>query len=422
MNKPDIIICGAGIAGIATAYYLSTRYGFTNILLVDRDQPMSYTTSKSGENYRDYWPQACMASFAAHSIDLMDEIADSSGNAFDLDPFGYDFISCQEKHEIFPSSHLRDAAHSGQLERISGRECVSNRFSYLADSVEQVVRIRRAGALDVYALGSRMLSLARKAGVHLKTMHIEKIAHRNGNFFVENAAGESLQAGKLVLAAGPMNRGLASILGAELDITSILQRKFVIPDLAAAIPRDMPFTIIADPQHLRWTPEEHELIKDDHEYQWLLDEFPAGLHIKPESTDQVKLGWAYNRLPEEPAWDPPNDFDFPGIVLRGASRYIPALGVYVDQPPTPLVQFSGYYTRTPENWPIIGPLEEYEGLFTVAALSGYGTMTACAAGDLVARWMSGESLPEYARHFHRNRYSDPEIMAEINAIESDGQL
>ena len=219
-----------------------------------------------------------------------------------------------------------------------------------------------------------------------------------------------------------MNRALAAMLGAEMIIRSFLQRKFIIPDPYKLIPRDMPFTIFADPQHLDWSDEEQKLISADPEYRWLLDEFPAGLHIKPESRRQIKLGWAYNREWEEPAWHSADDIDFPNIALRGATRFIPALARYVDQLPTPVVQFSGYYTRTPENWPIIGPLLEHEGLYTVAALSGYGTMAACAAGELVAKYMAGEALPGYAGHFHPNRYDDPEIMAQIDAIESDGQL
>ncbi|MCP5112362.1 MAG: FAD-binding oxidoreductase, partial [bacterium] len=116
-----------------------------------------------------------------------------------------------------------------------------------------------------------------------------------------------------------------------------------------------------------------------------------------------------------------DDLEFPSIVLRGASRFIPALGRYADRVPTPVVQYAGYYTRTRENWPLIGPLQP-EGLYVVGALSGYGTMCACAAGELCADWMMGGSLPDYARNFHPDRYSDPAVLAEIEGLESDGQL
>jgi glycine/D-amino acid oxidase-like deaminating enzyme len=183
----------------------------------------------------------------------------------------------------------------------------------------------------------------------------------------------------------------------------------------------MPFTIFADPQHLDWDEAERELIEGNPDYQWLLEEFPAGLHIKPDSPGRIKLGWAYNRSPENPRWEPAEEGNFPGIVIRGASRFIPGLKQYRDQIPTPVTQFSGYYTRTAENWPLIGPLQK-PGLYAAAALSGYGTMAACAAGELCADHIMGAALPGYARQFHPDRYNDTEVLAEMASLASDGQL
>ena len=86
-----------------------------------------------------------------------------------------------------------------------------------------------------------------------------------------------------------------------------------------------------------------------------------------------------------------------------------------------MVHISGYYTRTKENWPIIGPLGP-EGLYAVGALSGYGTMSACSAGELCADYMNDATLPGYARYFHPRRYEDARIHREVDSISSDGQL
>ncbi|MCH7666024.1 MAG: FAD-binding oxidoreductase [Acidobacteria bacterium] len=423
MKRCEIVISGAGIAGVATAYYLSVKYGQARVVLIDKLLPMSLTTSKSGENFRDYWPQHCMASFAGRSLDLMQELADQSGDAFDMRFFGYDFVSESANREVFPSDALR-ASPSG-LRRNCDREAIRRQYPHLAETIRQVVHIERAGSIDVYALGSLLLSRARDAGVELVCGTVDSIDQDSSGFalHLSTAGGEArVTANRLVLAAGPFVDELAGMLGIELPVESFLQRKIVIPDPDRIIPRDMPFTVFADPQTFDWSDEETELIDDDPDYQWLLDEFPGGLHVKPESNDQIKLGWAYNRASEPPKWDPRDDISFPSIVLRGASRFIPALDRYVkDRIPTPVVQYSGYYTRTRENWPLIGPLG-LEGLYTVAALSGYGTMCACAAGELCADWMMGGSLPDFARNFHPDRYSDQAILAEIDGLESDGQL
>ncbi len=433
MKNTRIVICGAGIAGVATAYHLAVRHGQQGIVLVDRLQPLSLTTSMSGENIRDYWPQACMAALSERSIELMEELAAESGNAFDLRFSGYDFVSESPGREIFPSEHLRGAdggesSRPGIIQgpvRIVDLRSIRQAYPWLSDAIGQVVHIPRAGTIDVYALGSLMLEFARRAGVELVQATVSAIDQPStGGFELQLDTGEArerLGTEKLVLAAGPFTANLAGMLGIELPIENFLQRKIVIPDPLGVVPRDMPFTIFADSQRLDWSDEERELIAADATYSWLLDEFPAGLHIKPESMEQVKLGWAYNSRAENPLWEPGNDFDFPNIVIRGASRFMPALKAYVEDLPTPVVQMAGYYSRTPENWPLIGPLGT-KGAFTVAALAGFGTMAACAAGELCTAWMTGAALPDYARHFHPNRYSDPDIMAEISQIESDGQL
>lgn len=424
MKTTNITICGAGIAGIATAYYLAVKYAQKNIILIDKNQPMSLTTSKSGENFRDYWPQPCMTALTRHSVNLMKVLADESDNALKMRYSGYDFVSESVGREIFPADHLDDPDYQDSLSRITGNKNIQATSPYLGESIEQLVHINQAGAIDVHALGSLLLSKARRAGVKLVQATVEVIESHPGGYKLAlsgNPDMTSLETEKLVLTPGPFIHELADMLGIHLNVENILQRKFIIPDVQNIIPRDMPFTIFADQQHLQWNDEERDLIKDDPEYHWLLNEFPAGLHIKPEGAGNIKLGWAFNRTAESPQWETADDFDFPNITLRGASRFIPALQPYVDDVPTPIVQFSGYYTRTPENLPLIGPLE-IEGLFTVSALSGYGTMAACSAGELCADWMMGAELPEYSRYFHPDRYGDDALMDEINCVSADGQL
>ena len=422
VQEQKTVIIGAGIAGIATAYYLSVKYGRQNILLVDRDQPLSYTTAKSGENYRDYWPQPCMASLARRSIELMKDLADESDNIFEMNTNGYDFVSFVKDREIFPSAHLRDPARAGELNRTTEQKEIGLRFPYLSDSVEQIVQVVQAGGLDVQAFGNLMLSKARKAGVRILRCHIDHLSYASGKYLLKSRENEDIEADELVLAAGPMNNRLTAELDVNLNIQSFLQRKFLIPDPLNVIPVDMPYTIFADPQFLEWTDEEKNLMTDDDEYRHLLDEFPPGVHIKPMPGGKIKLGWAFNRQCVKPQWQVSDDFDFPNITLRGASRFIPGLKDYVDELPTPVIQISGYYSRTPENWPIVGPVSGHPGLYTVAALSGFGTMVACATGELISQWMLGKSLPDYAGHFHPDRYQNPNILAEIENIESDGQL
>ena len=52
----EVVICGAGIAGIAAAHALAVTHGVRNIVLVDERPPLTLTSDKSTEAYRNWWP------------------------------------------------------------------------------------------------------------------------------------------------------------------------------------------------------------------------------------------------------------------------------------------------------------------------------------------------------------------------------
>jgi glycine/D-amino acid oxidase-like deaminating enzyme len=75
---------------------------------------------------------------------------------------------------------------------------------------------------------------------------------------------------------------------------------------------------------------------------------------------------------------------------------------------------------TNENWPLIGPMQ-MEGAFMNCAMSGFGTMASCAAGELCAKWIATASLPSYADGFSLKRYDNPELMQRLQ-LASKGVL
>src|SRR5262249_57412775 len=92
-----VVICGAGIAGVAAAYHLTVRRGIANVLLVDERPPLSLTSDKSAECYRNWWPGPGddMVAMMNRSIDLLEELASESGNVFRLNRRGYLFATAE---------------------------------------------------------------------------------------------------------------------------------------------------------------------------------------------------------------------------------------------------------------------------------------------------------------------------------------
>src|SRR5262247_4552579 len=94
-NTAEVVICGAGIAGIAAAYHLAVRQGVRGIVLIDERPPLSLTSDKSTECYRNWWPGPGddMVALMNRSIDLLEELARESDNRFLLNRRGYLFAT-----------------------------------------------------------------------------------------------------------------------------------------------------------------------------------------------------------------------------------------------------------------------------------------------------------------------------------------
>ena len=461
-NKPandvEILVVGAGIVGIATAYYLCIKYKKASVLLVDSRQPMSFTSAQSGDNYRNWWPHPTMTAFTNHSIDLMERIASSTSNVMNMTRRGYLLATRSKdigdlvaelhvgyKDSAADSIRIHDAASSTTyippdsddwesaptgVDVLSSQKLIRQTFPSLSKEVANVIHIRRGGDISGQQLGQYMLEKIRAAGGKRVAASVRSIDIDQGFLVeVEGSGGvERVTADVLVNAAGPFARTLAAAIGVELPVENIYQQKIAFEDKKKAIPRQQPFSIDLDEIEFDWADEEHALLSEDAETAWLTEQLPGGAHCRPEGGDNscwVKLGWAFNRDVSEPQQDLANEPrmhpQYPEIVMRAAARLNPSLKTYNEDFPTRFSHYGGYYPMTRENWPLIGPLG-IDGAFIAGALSGFGSMSACAAGAVCAAWVVGSDLPEYATQLSLARYSDKKLMMELSNARSRGLL
>ncbi|MGH8223338.1 MAG: NAD(P)/FAD-dependent oxidoreductase, partial [Woeseiaceae bacterium] len=301
-------------------------------------------------------------------------------------------------------------------------------FPALSGEISHVIHVRRAGDFSSRQMGSFMLRRAGSRGV--RRLIGDVVGIDCGARFaldIERPSGRlRVFADTLVNAAGPFAASIAAMTGVELPVTNVFQQKLAFEDVRGAVPRDLPFAIDVDAQRLDWSVEDRALLRSDPALEWLTDSTPGGVHCRPEGSGRrIKLGWAYNRQAREAkrdlAGEPGLHPHFAEIVLRRAARLLPALAAYVDSPPARPSQYGGYYTMTPENWPLVGPAGP-AGAFLVAALSGFGSMAACAAGKLCASWIDGGTLPPYARELSPARYDDAHFAATLRMSDAGGLL
>ncbi len=441
-TSTDILICGAGIAGVSAAYHLAARQGIGDILLVEEGAPLMLTSDKSTEAYRNWWPGPgdAMVRFMNRSIDLLEELAALSDNYFSLNRRGYAFLTADpataERYRL--SAEESERLGAGQLrvhrglpdgppfpphqaegypadlvgaDLVLDPALIRRRFPFVAEDAIALLHPRRCGWLSAQQLGMWLLTEAKARGVRLVNGRVTAVDTTGGrvNGVTVRVGGQEqyVQTRVFVNAAGPLVDKVGQMLGVDIPVFNELHGKVAINDPLGIVPRDAPLMVWSDPVTLLWADEEREALAADDETRWLTEPFPAGVHFRPEGgpgAQTLLLLWTYDVKRQPAVWPVHFESEYAEVVVRGLSRMVPGLAAYAGNFGRPYVD-GGYYCKTQENRPLIGPLP-VEGAFVFGALSGYGIMASQAGADLLAAHIVGGELPGYAGAMALSRYED----------------
>src|SRR3954462_9512919 len=193
-SSADVVICGAGIAGIAAAYHLAVRQRVQRVVIIDERDPLTLTSDKGTQGFRNWWPgpDDTMLKLVSRSIDLLEETARESANFFRMNRRGYLFATADEArlHEMQATAaevsafgmgplrhHTKVASYTpppaeGFEDQPDGADilvgdAVRSAFPYLAPDTVGAVHVRRAGTMNAVALGAWFLKRAAAHGVEV---------------------------------------------------------------------------------------------------------------------------------------------------------------------------------------------------------------------------------------------------------------
>lgn len=398
----DIVIAGAGMAGVAVAHHLAVRAGVGRVVLVDPREPLSLTSDKGTEAYRNYWPgpDDTMERFMNRSIDLLDELDRETDQAFELNRRGYVFFTADRAEANRLQHH-----HGPTTTFVDDVPTIRRRFPFVTDRVCATLHVHRAGYMNATKLGACLLERARRHGVTLvRDEVIELIVSNRRCVGVHLASGSRVDAGAFVVAVGPLLPDWTERLGLDVPIVNELHGKIAFDDTAGVIPRDAPLMIWNDAVDLG-----------------AFGRFPPAVHLRPRGARTVLGIWTYHAHIESATFPPAFASDYFDIVIRGLATMIPGLNAYYDQGSAAIVD-GGYYCKTPDNRPLIGPTA-VDGAYILGALSGFGVMASQAAGALLAAHLMDTPRPDYAAAFHPARFTDPAYRGMLATLDSkSGQL
>jgi len=448
-ESADVVVIGAGVAGVSAAYHLAVAQGLERVLIVDPRPPLTLTSDKSTECYRNWWPNLAMVRLMNRSIDLLEAMAADSGNVFGMNRRGYLFVTGDEArlHSMIEEAHLTSTLGAGPVrihpgpipyrpspedgylgspegaDILVGSETVREHFPFITATAVGAIHVRRAGWFSAQQLGAWMLDRAREKGTRLIQDEVTGITVDGGSVGGVNlASGGEIEAPAVVDAAGPMSRSVATMVGVEVPLFAEVHLKVAYREHLGVIPRHAPMFIWSDPQTIDWSEDERAELERQGRHH-LISEMPIFCHARPEGgadSPYLLALWEYHADVREPIWPLPEDPLYPEVVMRGLTTMAPGLAPYLEGLPHSVVD-GGYYIKTRENRPLVGPTGP-TGFHLMSGMSGFGVMVAAGAGDLLARHVAGADLPDYSSSFLLNRYNDEAYLASIAGSGRSGQL
>jgi sarcosine oxidase subunit beta len=380
MSEPaDVVVVGAGIMGVSTAYHLA-RLGAGKVVVLERDTVCSGSTALASGGIRHQYANRLGIELTRHSIVVFERFAEEFGVDPQFRQHGYLILATTE-------AELAVARRSAALQRQLGVDVHllgPAETRALCPYVETADLLAasytpRDGYADPYLVTTAIAARARDLGVAIRQQHEVVGFTRSGSRVtgVVTAHG-TVEAPTVVIATGAWSGVVGRLAGVDVPVAPRRRHKFMTaPFPVDRIPAATPFII--DP---------HGGVSLRREGPGLL--LGGGRHDEPDGfSTEVDPGVA------------------PRVVERTVHR-VPALAE------AELMRgWAGLYEMTPDQTGIVSAVPDVPGLHVIAGFSGHGFMHGPIAGQLMAELiLRGHAVTMDASPLSLERFSRGELAIE----------
>jgi sarcosine oxidase, subunit beta len=354
----DVIIVGAGIMGLSTAYHLAKDHPRRRILVLDSGYLCGGASGRNGGGVRAQWSSEANVRLMQESLAMCKEFAHEHRINTWFRQGGYLFLARDEKRA---SELTKSAALQQQLG-------LATRLISGAEAQKIVPELAPAGIVAAsfnpddavvfpwpfvwgYAEGARALGVdvhtfCRVDAVELSGGHVSGVVTERGR----------VRAPIVVNACGAFSPALARSAGIDLPTK----------------------------------PHRHEICASEPLKPFLgplVADLGSGLYFSQSTRGEIVGGIGNTKTPPGPTQA--SSIRFLTLYARALIDTCPRLASLKIQR-----QWAGLYDLSPDHAPIVGPVDEAPGLFLASGFMGHGFMMAPAVGKRLARAIATGEAPE----------------------------
>ncbi len=369
IQKKDVVVIGAGIAGASAAYFLAQQG--IDAALVEREHPASGPTGTSSAVSHLFYTEAELSLLARRGCELLKAIPEITGHPHPVfHPVGM-LWACGASNEAVwrdAATRIRDD-EGGGIDILTPGDMAGMAPGFAMDQIVLALWEEAYGYADPYDATNAFASAARDGGVEVKQQarvtELEVMAGKVSGLALAN--GERLAADCVICAMGPWTSSFVrDQTGVDLPL-HIERHAMAVLDAADRAESVLPFAWCDDINAHYARPErDHTILVGT----WA----GGGTGVRNEEADRPQ------QHTDPDNFDSGSSQDESAWIVEQALPRIPALAELGIKP-----GYACLYDMSPDDLPVVDAVPDVDGLIVVAGSSGHGFKLGPAVGEEAVR-------------------------------------
>ncbi len=363
-----VVVIGGGVVGCSVLYHL-TKAGWSDVVLVERDQLTSGSTWHAAGGFHTLNGDPNVAKLQGYTIGLYDELERISGQSCGLHRSGGLLLAdTKERMEWLKMAHARARYLGLETSLLTAREA-KEMLPLIEEQYFVGAMLDAAdGNLDPYGTTHAYAKSARIGGaeIYLQTRVAELTRRADGSWDVVTDKG-TINAEHVVNAGGLWAREVGRMVGLELPVLA-MEHMYLVTD-------EMPEVVAYNKER-------------GHELPHAID-FKAEIYMRQERTGMVLGTYEKACVPWQPRQTPwdfgaqllPPDIDRIAPSLEIGYRHFPAM----ERAGIKRI-INGPFTFSPDGNPLVGPVQGLPGYWVACAVMA-GFSQGGGVGLALSQWM-----------------------------------
>ena len=380
-SSTKVVVIGGGVIGCSVAYHL-TKFGWKDVVLLERDQLTSGTTWHAAGLVSQLGPTAAVTKIRKYTLDLYKKLEKEVDHSAGLRLNGALSIAQTEARW----QELQRQATTAQLYNVDidilDKEAIKKNYPMMnTDDLKGGVLMPGDGAADPSGVTHMLAKAARQGGAKIyEQSPVDMVLTKNGRIHGVRVNGKEIECEYVVLATGMWSRQIGEKIGVSIPLYPA-EHFYVITEPIEGLSKTLP--VIRDFDSSVYFKEDAGKL--------LIGIFEGKSIPAFEKTNKVPEDFSFGEFPEnfehfEPYLEK-SMIRFPILEKVGIRKF-----------------FAGPESFTPDTNSLLGEVPEVKNLFVSCGLNSIGIGSGGGVGKVTAEWLMTGHINEDIFNYDIKRF------------------